>query len=41
METYTYVNIFESQGLEYVLLVCFLALLIVFIRYLDPPKEKQ
>ena len=40
METYTYVNIFETQGLEYVLLICFLALLVVLIRYLESPTKK-
>ena len=34
METYTYVNLFETKGLEYLLLICFLVLLILFIRYL-------
>lgn len=35
METYTYVNIFETKGLEYLLLICFLILFIVLIRYLN------
>lgn len=35
METYTYVNIFETKGLEYLLLICFLVLFIVLIRYLN------
>ena len=29
METYTYVNIFETQGLEYLLLLSFLLLLML------------
>lgn len=33
LETYTYVNIFETKGLEYLLLISFLVLFIVFIRY--------
>ncbi|MGA7306023.1 MAG: hypothetical protein WBW88_14185 [Rhodothermales bacterium] len=39
METYTYVNLFETKGLEYILLICFLILLILFIRYLRAPTE--
>ena len=38
METYTYVNIFETKGLEYLLLICFLVLFIFFVRYLESPK---
>jgi hypothetical protein len=34
METYTYVNIFETKGLEYLLLLCFLALFVLLVRYL-------
>lgn len=33
METYTYVNIFETKGLEYLLLLCYLVLFVVFVRY--------
>lgn len=40
METYTYVNLFETKGLEYLLLICFLILLILFIRYLRTPAEE-
>lgn len=39
METYTYVNIFETKGLEYLLLICFLVLFILLIRYLQPRKR--
>ena len=35
METYRYVNIFETKGLEYVLLLCFLVLLVLLVLYLD------
>ena len=41
METYTYVNIFETKGLEYLLLMCFLVLFIFLIKYLhnsDPDE---
>jgi hypothetical protein len=37
METYTYVNIFETKGLEYLLLMSFLVLLVFFVRYLREP----
>ena len=35
METYTYVNIFETKGLECLLLIAFLVLLIYFVRYIE------
>ena len=41
METYTYVNIFETKGLEYLLLMAFLVLFIYLVRYLHPPKGKR
>jgi hypothetical protein len=41
METYTYVNIFETKGLEYMLLICFLILFILLIRYLETPATKS
>lgn len=34
MEFYTYVNIFETKGLEYLLLLSFLVLFILLVRYL-------
>lgn len=34
METYSYVNIFETKGLEYLLLMAFLVLFVFFLRYL-------
>ena len=40
METYTYVNIFETKGLEYILLILFLILLVFFVRYLSSSKTK-
>lgn len=39
METYTYVNIFETKGLEYLLLICFLVLFVFLVRYLENPKR--
>lgn len=41
METYTYVNIFETKGLEYLLLVCFLILFVFLVRYLRPSKTES
>lgn len=40
MESYTYVNIFATKGLEYLLLICFLIIFVIFIRYLSPPAKK-
>jgi len=40
METYRYVNIFETKGLEYMLLAAFLVLFIFLIRYLAGPTRK-
>jgi hypothetical protein len=41
MEYYSYVNIFETKGLEYILLLSFLALFIYLVRYLEGPREKN
>ncbi len=41
METYTYVNIFATKGLEYLLLGCFLLMFVFLVKYLahsDPKK---
>ena len=35
MESYTFVNIFETKGLEYLLLLAFLVLFIFLLRYLS------
>jgi len=40
LESYSYVNIFETKGLEYLLLICFLVLLVLLVRYLGKPGEK-
>lgn len=40
MEFYTYVNIFETKGLEYILLLSFLVLFILLVRYLSVPGKK-
>jgi hypothetical protein len=39
LETYTYVNIFETKGLEYLLLISFLVLFILFVRYFLSDKQ--
>lgn len=41
METYTYVNIFATKGLEYILLLCFLVLFVFLVRYLDGPPDRS
>jgi len=41
MESYTYLNIFETKGLEYLLLMCFLVLFIFLIKYLSSPQKKK
>lgn len=41
MEFYTYVNIFETKGLEYLLLLSFLVLFIFLLKYLSGPSKKD
>lgn len=41
MEFYTYVNIFETKGLEYLLLLAFLVLFILLLKYLSGPETKE
>jgi len=41
METYTFVNIFETKGLEYLLLMAFLVLLVFLFKYLKGPFAKK
>ncbi len=41
MEYYHYVNIFETKGLEYILVICFLITLVLFVRNLDRPPKWQ
>jgi hypothetical protein len=41
MDSFTYVNIFETKGLEYLLLLCFLVLFIYLVRYLSVPDKKR
>jgi hypothetical protein len=41
VETYHYVNIFETKGLEYLLLISFLVLFVLLIRYLRQVEPDQ
>ena len=41
METYYYVNIFETKGLEYLLLMAFLVLLVLLFRYFETPESRK
>jgi hypothetical protein len=41
MEYYSYVNIFEQKGVAYILLLSFLVLAILLIRYLSGPEKKN
>ena len=41
METYTYVNIFATKGLEYLLLMVFLVLFVLLIGYLKSPRKDE
>ncbi|HLA89639.1 MAG TPA: hypothetical protein VJL28_04315 [Gemmatimonadaceae bacterium] len=40
MESFRYVNIFETKGLEYLLLIIFLVLFVLFVRYLRKSERK-
>jgi hypothetical protein len=41
MDSFTYVNIFETKGLEYLLLLCFWGLFVYLLRYLSTPDKKH
>jgi hypothetical protein len=41
MDSFRYVNIFETKGLEYLLLIIFLVLFVFFVRYLRNPGEEN
>ena len=41
MESYYYVNIFETKGLEYLLLMAFLVLLVLLFRYFKAPHSPK
>jgi hypothetical protein len=40
MDSFTYVNIFETKGLEYLLLLSFWLLFVYLVRYLSPSSKK-
>ncbi len=40
MDSFYYVNIFETKGLEYLLLLCFWGLFIYLVLYLKSPANK-
>jgi hypothetical protein len=40
MESYTYVNIFETKGLENLLVLSFLVMLVFLVRYISRQGEK-
>ena len=40
MDSFTYVNIFATKGLEYFLLLSFWGLFIYLLRYLSSPVKK-
>ncbi len=41
METYHLVNIFETKGLEYLLLICFLVLFMMLLGYLKGAGKRE
>lgn len=41
MDSFTYINIFETKGLEYLLLLSFWALFVYLVRYLSKPAKKD
>ena len=41
MEAYRYVNIFETKGLEYLLLLSFWVLFVYLVRYLSKPAKPR
>jgi hypothetical protein len=41
MEYYSYVNIFEQKGVAYILLLSFLVLAVLLVRYISRPDVKD
>ena len=41
MEYYSYVNIFEQKGVAYILLLSFLVLAVLLVRYISGPPGKD
>jgi len=40
MESFSYLNIFETKGLEYLVVIGFLVLLVLFVRHLHYSDRK-
>lgn len=40
MEYYSYVNIFETKGVAYILLLSFLVMFVLLVKYLSAPAKK-
>jgi len=40
MDSISYINIFETKGLEYLLLLSFWVLFVFLVRYLSSPAKK-
>jgi hypothetical protein len=41
VEYYSYVNIFETKGLAYLLLLSFLVMGVLLVKYISGPKSKD
>ena len=41
MDSFTYINIFETKGLEYLLLLSFWVLFVFLIRYLSKAPKRR
>ena len=41
MDSISYINIFETKGLEYLLLLSFWVLFVFLVRYLSKPADKD
>ena len=41
MDSISYINIFETKGLEYLLLLSFWVLFVFLVRYLSSPAKKR
>ena len=41
MEFYSYVNIYETKGLTYLLVLSFLVIFVLLIRYISVPEKKD
>jgi hypothetical protein len=41
MEFYSYVNIYETKGLTYLLVLSFLVIFVLLIKYISVPEKKD